>query len=154
APSLRVTFAHEIANRRVCGRERLFVGQENYAEVLCPGTLPEARAVHDRHILLANQFLDKDVVAFRDVDAWIRVESSARLDTAYARSFSAPLHSQIAAAAQLVLHFDEVTLRAFERRLDRVLLGVVGAEARAQQLVHAFEVGLDDGSFAAGNAPS
>jgi hypothetical protein len=47
-----------------------------------------------------------------------------------------------------------VILRAFERGLDRVLFGMVGAEARPQQLVHAFEVGLDDGSFAAGNAPS
>src|SRR5208337_4165470 len=102
----------------------------------------------------AHEFGDKNVVAFRDVDARVGVESPARLDATYARSFGAPFHGQIAAGAQLALDFDEVILRAFERGLNRVLLGMVGAEAGAQKFVHAFEVRLDDGSFAAGNAPS
>src|SRR5271169_287249 len=105
-------------------------------------------------MLLADDFGDEDVVAFRDVDAWIRVESAAGRHTTYARSCGAPFHGEIAAAAQLALHFDEVILRAFERGLDGVLFGMVGAEARAQQFVHAFEIGLDYGRFAAGDAPS
>ena len=39
--SLRVALAHEIANRRVRGGQRLFVGQENDAEVFRPRTLAE-----------------------------------------------------------------------------------------------------------------
>src|ERR1039458_8787044 len=152
--SLRVPLTDEIANRRVRGGQRLFVGQENDAEVFRPGTLAEAGAVHDRYMLLTNEFGYKNVVAFRDVDARVRVESPARRYTTHARSFVAPLHGQIAAAAQLALHFDEVILRTFERGLDRVLLGMVSAQARTQQLVHTFQVRLDDGSFAAGNAPS
>src|SRR5208337_5054129 len=61
---------------------------------------------------------------------------------------------QIAPAAQLALDFEQVILRAFECGPDRVLLGMIGAQARTQELVDAFQVRLDDGSFAAGNAPS
>src|SRR5208282_4901806 len=111
-------------------------------------------AVHDRHIFLANEFGDKNVVAFRNVDARIRIESPARRYATHARSFGAPFHGQVAAAAQLALDFDQVILRAFERSFDRVLFGMVGAKTRPQQLVHAFQIRLDDGSVAAGNAPS
>src|ERR1700690_1523130 len=45
-------------------------------------------------------------------------------------------------------------LRAFEGGLDGILLGMIGAEAGAQDLVHAFEIRLDHGSFAARNTPS
>src|SRR6266851_5594269 len=128
---LRVTFAHEIANRRVSGGQRFFVGEENDAEVFRPRTLAETGTVHDRHMLLANEFGDEDIVAFRDLDARVRVESPARRHTTHARSFGTPFHGQIAAAAQLAFHFEQVILRAFERGLDRVLLGMVGAKARA-----------------------
>src|ERR1700674_1268785 len=96
---LRVPLADEIANRRVSGGQRLFAGQENDAEVFRPGALAEPGAVYDRHMLLANKFGDEDVVAFRNVDAWVGVESPARRHTTHARSFGAPLHGQIAAAA-------------------------------------------------------
>src|ERR1019366_3149052 len=129
-------------------------GQEDDAEMFRSGTLAEAGAVHDRHVLLANEFGDKDVVALRDVDARVRIKSTARLDTTDARSFGAPMHGQVAAATQLALDFDEVILRAFERGLDRVLLRVIGAEARPQQFVYAFEIRFDNRSFAAGNTPS
>src|SRR5260370_33692091 len=119
---LRVTFAHEIANSRVSGGQRLFVGQENDAEVLRPGTLAETGAVHHRHMLLANEFSDEDVVAFRDLDARVRVESPARRHTPYPRSFGTPFRGQIAAAAQFAFHFEKVILRAFERVLDGRLL--------------------------------
>src|ERR1017187_1918475 len=151
---LQVPLAEEIANRCVGGRQRLFVGQEDDAEVFRPRPLSEAGAVHDRHILLANQFGDEDVVSFRDVDARVRVESSTWGHAAHPRSFRAPRHCQIAPAAQLALHFDQVILRAFERRLDRVLLRMIGAQTRPQQLVYSFQIRLDNGSFAAGNAPS
>src|SRR5208282_6105013 len=151
---LRVPLAHEVADRRICRSQRLFVGQENDTEMLRPRALAETGAVHDRHMLLANQFGDEDVVAFRDVDAWIGVESSARRNATHARSFGAPLHRQIAAAAQLALDFDEMILRTFKRGLDGVLLRMVRAQARAQQLVYAFQVRLDHRSLAAGNAPS
>src|ERR1700674_273282 len=129
---LRIALAYEVANRRVSGGQRFFVGQENDAEMFGPGTLAETGAVHDRHILLANEFGDEDVVAFRDVDARVGVESPARRDTTHARSFRTPLHGQIATAAQLALHFEQVILRTFERSFDRILLGMVGAQARPQ----------------------
>src|SRR5208282_6262755 len=105
---LTVAFAHEVADRRVGSGQCLFVGQEDDAEVFCAGTLAETGAVNQRHMLLADDFGDEDVVAFRDVDAGIRIESSTGGDATYARSFGAPFHGEIAAAAQFALHFDEV----------------------------------------------
>ena len=94
------------------------------------------------------------MVVLRDIDARVGVESSARRHTTYARGFGAPIHGQIAPAAQLALHFDKVILRAFERGFDRVLLRMVGAQTRTQELVHALQVRFNDRRFAAGDAPS
>src|SRR5580658_4364662 len=102
-PCLCVALAHEIGDRRIGSGERFFVGQENDAEMFCSRTLAETGAVHDRHMFLANQFGDEDLVAFRDVDARVGVECSARRHATYTRSFGAPLHGQIAAAAQFAL---------------------------------------------------
>src|ERR1700758_5183710 len=46
-----------------------------------------------------------------------------------------------------------MSLRALEGSLDGVLLWMVGAKPRTQQLIHSFEIRFDDGSLAAGNAP-
>src|SRR5277367_2111457 len=105
-------------------------------------------------MLLANEFFDEDFVALGDVDAGEGVEGAARGYAAYARRRLAPFLSQIAAGAQFALYFYEVVLRAFERGLDGVLLGVVGAKARAQQAVNALGVRLDGGSVARDYAPS
>jgi hypothetical protein len=90
--SLRVAAADEIGNCVVGDGQRLFVGQENYAEMLGSWALAETGAVHYRHVLLANLFSHEDVVAFRDIDAGVSVERSARGYAAYARGFGAPLH--------------------------------------------------------------
>ena len=95
--------------------------------MLRTGLLPEAGAVHDHDVFLANQFLDENFVALRNVDTWESIKRAARRDAAYARRGLAPLLREIAAGAQFALHFDEVILRAFERGLDGVLLGMVGA---------------------------
>src|SRR5271154_826444 len=105
-------------------------------------------------MLLANQFGDEDVVALGNIALREGVESSSGRYAAYSRSLGAPLHRQIAAAPQLVFYFDQMILRAFERRPDRVLFGVICAQARSQELVHAFEVRSDDRGFTAGNAPT
>jgi len=82
---LRVAFAHEIANRAVCGGQRLFIGQETIRKCFRPGTLAESGAVHDRHVFLANEFGDEDVVVFRDIDARVGVKKAPRGGTQLTR---------------------------------------------------------------------
>src|SRR5882724_1243135 len=144
---LVIAFAQEVANRRIGRTQRLFVRQEDDAEVLCPGTLAKAGAVHHHHMLLADQLGDKDVVDFRDVERGVCVEGAARRHTTDARSLGAPLHGQIAPRAQLAFDFGQVVLRSFERGFDCILLRMIGAQARAQQLVDAFQVRFDYGGF-------
>ena len=102
--------------------------------MLGAGLLSEAGAVDDHHMLLQNQFLHEDVVAFGNIDSGIGIERAARRDATHARRRIAPLHGEIAAAAQFLADFDQVILRTFERRLDGVLFGMVRAQARTQQL--------------------
>src|SRR5450432_1007658 len=105
-------------------------------------------------MLLADQFFDENFVALRNLDPRIGVERSARSNATHARRGLAPFLSEIAAGAQLALHFDEVFLRAFQRGLDRVLLGVIGAQARAQQAMHSLGIGLYGSCFAGDDAPA
>src|SRR5258708_12421543 len=93
-------------------------------------------------MLLSDKLLDEDFVALRNVDPRKGVERAAGGDAAYARRGLAPLLSEIATGTQLALHFNEMILRAFERGLDRVLLGMIGAEARTQQAVDGFGIEL------------
>src|SRR5882672_8096526 len=118
---LPVSFAQEGANRRVGRSQRFFIRQEHDAEMLRSGTLAEAGAVHHHYMLLADQFGDKDVVPFRNIERGIRVERATRYNAADARSLGAPLHRQIAPRAQLAFDFGQVVLRAFECGLDCIL---------------------------------
>src|SRR5580658_38711 len=95
-----------------------------------PRSLAESGTVHHRHMLPANQFRDEDIVTLWNVDAGICIESSTWRHTTYARRLGTPLHGYIAAASQLALNFGQMTLWTFQRRLDRVLFGMIGAEAR------------------------
>src|ERR1700685_4718830 len=122
--------------------------------MLRAGFLSEAAAVDDHDVFLADQFFHEDFVAFGDVDAGEGVEGAARGDAAYARRGFTPLLREIAAGAQFAAHFGEMILRAFERGLDRVLLGMIGAQARAQPAGNAFKVGVDGSGVAGGNAPA
>src|ERR1700692_4442070 len=122
--------------------------------MLRAGPLSETGAVDDHDVLLANEFFDEDFVALRDVDAREGVERAVRGDAAYARCRLAPLLRKITARAQLPLHFDEMILRTFERRFNRVLLGMIGAETGAQQAVNALGVRLNGRGVAGDNAPS
>ena len=97
-----VALAHEFANRGVGGSQRLFVGQENDAEMFGSGTLTEAGAMHYGDMLLPNEFGYENVVALRNVDARVGVESTARRDTTNSRSLRAPLHGEITATAELL----------------------------------------------------
>ncbi len=116
--------------------------------------LAEAGAVDDHDMLLSDKLLDEDFVALRNVDPRKGVERAAGGDAAYARRGLAPLLSEIATGTQLALHFNEMILRAFERGLDRVLLGMIGAEARTQQAVDGFGIGLYGSGFTGDDAPS
>ena len=48
----------------------------------------------------------------------------------------------------------QMVLGPVQRGLDGVLLGMIGAQARAQQAMDAFDVGLYGGRIAADDAPS
>src|SRR5689334_20295224 len=122
--------------------------------MLRPGLLAEARTVHHHHVLLQDEFFHEDVVALGDIDARIGVERATGRNAAYTGSGIAPLHSKIAAGAQLLLDFDQMVLRPLERWLDGVLLGMVSAQACPQQALNAFVVVLYGCRFAAHDAPS
>src|SRR6266849_6178339 len=89
---LPISFAQEIANRRVGAGQRFFIRQEDDTEVLRSGTLAEAGAVDHHHMLLTDEFGDEDVVTLRDVEGGIRVERAARRHATNARGVAAPLH--------------------------------------------------------------
>src|SRR5258708_224724 len=149
-----IAFADELGDSGVGAGQRLFVRQKHDAEVLRAGLLAEAGAVDDHDVFLADEFLDENFIALWDVDAREGVERAARGDATHSRRGLAPLLSEISAGTQLPLHLDEMILRAFERGLDRVLLGMIRAEARAQQAVNTFGVRLDGHGVARDDAPS
>ena len=150
----RISFLNEIRNSGVGARERLFVRQEDDAEVLRAGLLAEAGAVNYHDVFLADEFFDEDFVALGDIDFGVGVKSPAGSDAAHARRRLAPFLREIAAGAQLALHFDQVILRAFERGLDGVLFRMVGAQARAQQAMNAFCIRLYGRSVAGNESAS
>src|SRR5579863_2890417 len=127
-----VTLTNELRNPRIRSGQRFFVRQEHDAEVLCAWLLAEAGAVDYHDVLLADEFFDEEFVTFRGIDFGESIKSPAGRDAAQARRGLAPFLREVAAGAQFAAHFNEVVLRAFERGLDRILLGMVGAEARAQ----------------------
>ena len=92
----------------------------------------------DHHVLLQNQLFYEDVVAFGNVDARIRVECPARRHATDARSRVAPLHGKITTAAQLLADFNQMILRSLERRLNRVLLRMIGTQTRTEQALNTF----------------
>src|SRR5258708_6880138 len=122
--------------------------------MLRAGLLAEAGAVDDHDVFLADEFFDEDFVALRNVDAREGVERAPRGNAPYARRRLAPLLREIPTGSQFAPHFDEMILRAFERGLDGILLGMIRAEARAQQAVNAFGVRLDGRGVAGNDAPS
>src|SRR6478752_6458882 len=105
-------------------------------------------------MFLADEFLDEYFVALRDVNSRVGVESSERGYTTHTRCGFAPFLREIAAGAQLALHFHKMILRAFERGFDGVLLGMVGAQARAQKTVDALGVGPHRRRVSGDNAPA
>src|SRR5580704_7218768 len=118
------------------------------------GLLAKARTMDHQHVPGPAQFLDENVIAFRDVDARESVERAAGRHTAQARGCLAPFHSEIAAGAKLVADFHQVLLWPVQRGLDSVLFGMVGAQARAQKTMNAFHVGSYGGPIAADHSPS
>ena len=116
--------------------------------------LAEAGAVHDHDMFLADQFFHEDLIALGNVDARIGVERSARGNATDAGRRLAPFLGEIAARAQFPLNFDEMVLWTFQSSLDRILFGMVGAEARTQQTMHSLGVGLECCGFAGDDTPS
>jgi hypothetical protein len=123
---LLVPLLQEIPNGGVSRVQRGLIWQEDDAEVMRARLLPKPGAVHHEHVLLTEQFLHEDVVALRDVQSRIGIKRSSRRDTTNALCVVAPLHGYITAAAQLTGDFRQVILRAFQRRLDGILLRMVG----------------------------
>src|ERR1700677_5192172 len=109
-------------------------------------------------MLLSNQFFDEDFIALRNIDAGKSVERAARSNATDARRRFAPLLRQVAPEAQLAPYFHKMVLRPFERRLDGILLRMIGAQPRPQQPVNAFGIRVHwrgaAGNDAPPNAPS
>ena len=122
--------------------------------MLCAWLLSEAGAVDDHDVFLADEFLYEDFIALRDIDSGVSIKSSARSHTTHSWRGLTPLLREVSPGTQLALHLDEMILRAFERRLDRVLFGMVRAETSAQQAMDALGVGLNSSGIAGNDAPS
>src|SRR5208337_2732155 len=149
-----VSFPNELPNRSVSLTQSLLIRQEHNAEMLRPRLLTKSGSVHNHDMLLPNEFLDEDFVALRNLDARESIERSARRNTTHARCRLAPLLREIAARTQLTLHFHQMILRTYQRRLNRILLGMVGAQPRPQQPVNAIRVRFDCRSVTRDDAPS
>ena len=124
---ISVTLTNEISDPRVGFRQSLLVRQKYDAEVLGARFLAEPGAVHDHDVLPADEFLDENLIALRNVDSGVSVERASGLNATHARGGFAPFLCEIAAGTKLALHFDEMILRSFERGFNGVLLGMVGA---------------------------
>src|ERR1700676_1560992 len=122
--------------------------------MLGPGLLAEPRPVDDHHVLLQNKLLHKNIVAFRNVDSRISIERSARRHAPYTRRRIAPLHREIASAAQLLADFDQMVLWSLQRGSYGVLLGMIGAQAGPQQTLNALIVLLHRRRIAAHDSPA
>ena len=129
--AIAVPFTSEFRNSRIRLRQGLLIREENDAEVLRAGFLTEAGAVDDHDVLLADEFLHKSLITVRDLNARKGIERAARSNTADAWRLLAPLLREIAAGTQLPFDLDEMILRTFQRWLDGVLLGMIGAKSRA-----------------------
>src|SRR5437660_5548987 len=105
-------------------------------------------------MLLADQFLHEDLITLRNVDARVSIECAARCHATYARRSLAPLLGEIAPGAQLALYINEMIIGVLECGFDRVLLGMIGAQTRTQQSMHAFGVGPYCSGLAGDDAPA
>src|SRR5437762_3578438 len=122
--------------------------------MLGPRFLPEARSVDDHDMFLADEFLHEDFVALGNIDARIGIECPARRHATDARRRLTPLLSQVAPRAQFPSNPHQMILRSFQSRLDRVLLGVIGAETSPQQTVYPLGVSLYRRCFSGDDAPA
>src|SRR5258708_21613784 len=104
--SFSVAFSNKVRNSSISLSQSFLIRQEHDAKVLRAGLLAEAGAVDHHDVLLADEFFDEDFVGLRNLDFGVSIKSSARSDAAYARRGLAPLLREIAAGAQLALHFD------------------------------------------------
>src|SRR5580692_1491191 len=157
--TISVSLPNELANRSVSLTQRLLIGQEHDAKMLRSRLLTEAGTVHDHDVLLTNEFLDEAFIvlgnpAVRNINPRESVERSARSNATHARCCFTPLLRKIAARTQFALHFDQMVLRTFERRLDGILLRMIRAQPRAQQAVNAFRIRLHRRRVAGDDAPT
>ena len=60
----RISFLDKLGDRLVSLVEGLLIWQENDADVVCPGLLTEAGAMHYQHMFLYEEFFDK-VLSFQ-----------------------------------------------------------------------------------------
>src|SRR5437660_9541062 len=73
---LLVSGLHEVGDRGVGRGQGLFIRQKYDAEMLGAFLLPEAGTVNHQHMLLHQQFFNKDSVVFRNVDPRECIEGS------------------------------------------------------------------------------
>lgn len=152
--AIAVPFNNEFRNPPVRFRQRLLVWQEDDTEVLRARFLAEAGAVDDHNVLLADQFLYESLIALPNLDAGECVEGATRRNAAQVRCLLTPCLREIAAGSQLALYLGEMILWTFQSRLDRILLGMIGAQARTQQAMQALGVSFQGRGVAGNDAPS
>src|SRR5689334_19343995 len=121
--------------------------------MLAAGALTKARAVDNENVLVQEQFPYKDIVAFWNVDARERVECATRRDAAHVRCCIAGTHRKISAGAQLANDLHQMILWSFQRRLNCILLRMIGRQTRPQKLVHTFDKRLHRRTVTAHDRP-
>src|ERR1019366_5130128 len=134
--SLSIVLAHEIAKAVVGTFQRVQIREKNNSEVLRSRSLAEAAAVHYEHVFFPQQLCGELIIAIRNLDSGEGVERSARRHATHAGNAVAPFDGQVAPGAQLALDLGKVILRALQRRTHGVLLRMVRAKPRPQQLMN------------------
>src|SRR5208337_5475974 len=135
-----MAFTNEVSDTCVSARERRLVRQEDNAEMTCLRRLPKPATVHHKNLLFDQQVAHEVLIALRDFQPRKGVESPPRLHAAYPWSSVAPIHGEVAARAQFPPHLLKMVLQALQRRPHRVLLRMVRAKPRPQQLVDSLDV--------------
>src|SRR5271157_1978783 len=119
--ALPVSFPHELRHCLVGSAQHRFLREKHNADVARARLLAEAGTVHDQHVLLLEQVGDEGKILFGDLQSGMRIESALRRDQLHPRRALGPLDRNLGAAPQFFADFDEMVLRAFQRRADGVL---------------------------------
>src|SRR6185369_16488036 len=118
---LPISLGHKLTHLLVRRAQHRLLRQKHNSHVLRSRLLPEARTVHDQHMLLLQQVADESQVIIRNIERRMRIEGPFGRDQRNPWSLLRPLCRQITSPPQLLADALQMILWTFQRRRDRQL---------------------------------